>query len=81
MRLPKSLRRLVHDYLTLVSTRIGFLVICAGIIILQMSKVDPEQLGKLDRKSTILLKAAQQEVQTSEKGGITSLEDPGMDAL
>lgn len=46
-----------------------------------MSKVDPEQLGKLDRKSTILLRAARQEVQTSEKGSITALEDPGMDAL
>ncbi|KAG8945819.1 hypothetical protein FRC04_012266 [Tulasnella sp. 424] len=65
----------------IITVVMGFLVICAGIIILQMSKVDPEQLGKLDRKSTILLKAAQQEVQTSEKGGITSLEDPGMDAL
>ncbi|KAG9045505.1 hypothetical protein FS837_006167 [Tulasnella sp. UAMH 9824] len=59
----------------------SFFVICAGIVILQMSKVDPEQLSKLDRKSTILLKAAQQEVQTSEKNGLTAVEDPGMDAL
>ncbi|KAG9002983.1 hypothetical protein FRB90_011274 [Tulasnella sp. 427] len=76
--LYQGLKASVMAILTVV---MGFLVICAGIIILQMSKVDPEQLGKLDRKSTILLKAAQQNVQTSEKGGITSLEDPGMDAL
>ncbi|KAG9035219.1 hypothetical protein FRB95_011662 [Tulasnella sp. JGI-2019a] len=58
----------------------GFFVICAGIIILQMSKVDPESLGKLDRRSTILLKAAQSNTENTEKG-ISGLEDPGMDAL
>ena len=58
----------------------GFLVICAGIIILQMSKVDPEELGKLDRRSTILLKANQQTVeQHGEK--VPGMEDPGIDAL
>ncbi|KIO28058.1 hypothetical protein M407DRAFT_22690 [Tulasnella calospora MUT 4182] len=77
--LYQGLKATVMAILTVV---MGFFVICAGIVILQMSKVDPEQLSKLDRKSTILLKAARQEVHTSEKGGLdTSLEDPGMDAL
>ncbi|KAF4567283.1 hypothetical protein EYR40_006280 [Pleurotus pulmonarius] len=58
----------------------GFLVICVGITILQMSKVDPEQLGKLDRKSTILLQAARQRTETDEKS-VTGQEDPGIDAL
>ncbi|KAF7427939.1 hypothetical protein PC9H_007156 [Pleurotus ostreatus] len=58
----------------------GFLVICVGITILQMSKVDPEQLGKLDRKSTILLQAARQRTETDEKS-IAGQEDPGIDAL
>lgn len=58
----------------------GFLVICVGITILQMSKVDPEQLGRLDRKSTILLQAARQRTETDEKN-IAGQEDPGIDAL
>ncbi|KAG8901073.1 hypothetical protein FRC00_009257 [Tulasnella sp. 408] len=76
--LYQGLKSTVMAILTVV---MGFFVICAGIVILQMSKVDPEQLSKLDRKSTILLKAAQQEVQTSEKSSLTAVEDPGMDAL
>ncbi|KAF9490678.1 DUF803-domain-containing protein, partial [Pleurotus eryngii] len=58
----------------------GFLVICVGITILQMSKVDPEQLGRLDRKSTILLQAARQRTETDEKS-VAGQEDPGIDAL
>ncbi len=59
---------------------LGFLVICAGIVILQMSKVDPEKFDKLDRRSTLLLKAARQNID-SEKGDMTEVEDPGIDAL
>ncbi|KZS98516.1 DUF803-domain-containing protein [Sistotremastrum niveocremeum HHB9708] len=58
----------------------GFLTICAGITILQMSKVDPTQLNKLDRKSTLLLQAARQDTELAEKS-ITGAEDPGIDAL
>ncbi|KAG8897252.1 hypothetical protein FRB99_008339 [Tulasnella sp. 403] len=75
--LYQGLKSTVTAILTVV---MGFFVICAGIVILQMSKVDPESLNKLDRKSTILLKAAQQNVETHEKG-ISGMEDPGMDAL
>lgn len=61
----------------------GFLVICLGITILQMSKVDPEKLStKLDRRSTMLLRAASVHTDgMDEKGGMSAYEDPGMDAL
>jgi len=59
----------------------GFLVICTGITILQMSKVDPESLSKLDRRSTILLKAARSNTESVEEKSVTGIEDPGMDTL
>lgn len=58
----------------------GFLVICAGITLLQMSKIDPSDL-KLDRRSTILLSAAKAETTGNEKGAGLEYEDPGIDAL
>jgi drug/metabolite transporter (DMT)-like permease len=59
----------------------GFVVICFGITILQMSKVDPVQLSKLDRKSTILLQAARQNTESLDEKNLSGIEDPGMDAL
>lgn len=59
----------------------GFLTICVGITILQMSKVDPVQLSKLDRRSTILLQAARSKTETMEEKGALGVEDPGIDAL
>ncbi|KAK0505271.1 magnesium transporter NIPA-domain-containing protein [Armillaria luteobubalina] len=67
----------VSEIITIV---MGFLVICIGITILQMSKVDPTHLSKLDRRSTLLLQAARSKTEVEEKGGI-GIEDPGMDAL
>ena len=66
---------------TLITMVLGFLVICLGITLLQLSKVDPTQLSKLDRKTTILLQASRHETEYAEKGQVTSYEDPGMDAL
>lgn len=40
-------------------------MICTGITILQMSKVDPRKLQNLDRRTTLLLAAARQEVDHS----------------
>lgn len=60
---------------------LGFLVTCLGITLLQLSKVDPTTLDKLDRKSTILMQAAQHQTEDQEKGAVSSYEDPGMDAL
>jgi drug/metabolite transporter (DMT)-like permease len=75
--LYQGLKAPVVDIITIV---MGFFVICAGIIILQMSKVDPQSLKKLDRKSTILLEASRRNTELTEKS-ISGIEDPGMDAL
>jgi hypothetical protein len=66
---------------TLITMVLGFLVICLGITLLQMSKVDPKVLTKLDRRSTMLLEAGRHPIESEEKGEVTALEDPGMDAL
>jgi uncharacterized membrane protein len=60
---------------SLITMVLGFLIICLGITLLQMSKVDPKQLSKLDRRSTMLLEAGRHGTEAEEK------EDPGMDAL
>lgn len=46
-----------------------------------MSKVDPSTLKGLDRKSTILLQASRQHTEKNDKGDISGIEEPGMDAL
>jgi len=59
----------------------GFLVICFGITILQLSKVDPTQIKGLDRRSTILLQAARNNTEGIDEKNLGAIEDPGMDAL
>ncbi|WRT70009.1 uncharacterized protein IL334_007002 [Kwoniella shivajii] len=66
---------------TLITMVLGFLVTCLGITLLQLSKVDPETLDKLDRKSTILMQASRHQTEDAEKGQVSAAEDPGMDAL
>lgn len=61
-------------------THRSYCILGAGIIILQMSKVDPTTLKKLDRRSTILLEASHHNTELGEKS-LSGLEDPGMDAL
>ncbi|GAA5889355.1 hypothetical protein JCM5296_006338 [Sporobolomyces johnsonii] len=71
----------------IVTIVLGFLVICCGITLLQLSKIDPEEIksGVLDRRSTILLSASRAEafhhahLDAHEKG--LDIEDPGIDAL
>lgn len=65
----------------IVTMILGFLVTCLGITLLQLSKVDPKELNGLDRKSTMLLQASRHETEAQEKGEITAMEEPGMDAL
>ncbi|KAK1221274.1 hypothetical protein PQX77_015934 [Marasmius sp. AFHP31] len=75
----KGLDADVKEILTIV---LGFFTICVGITILQMSKVDPQQLSsKLDRRSTLLLQAARQNTQTMDEKDVAGVEDPGIDAL
>ena len=59
----------------------AFIVICIGITILQMSKVDPTSLSKLDRRSTILLQAARQNTEAAGEKSGAGFEDPGIDTL
>ncbi|KAF9506961.1 hypothetical protein BS47DRAFT_1321551 [Hydnum rufescens UP504] len=64
----------------------AFLIICSGITLLQISKIEPTQLRNLDRRTTILLQAAREEVaipveDDPEKSMLRASEEPGMDAL
>ncbi|PLW42468.1 hypothetical protein PCASD_04671 [Puccinia coronata f. sp. avenae] len=70
----QGLKAPAADIITLV---LGFLVICCGITLLQMSKVDPIEIAGLDSKSAVFL-AADKEVD-SESG--LGAEEPGVDGL
>jgi hypothetical protein len=59
----------------------AFFTICIGITILQMSKVDPVSLTKLDRRSTLLLQVARQNTGAAEEKSAAGFEDPGIDTL
>lgn len=74
----KGLKASASQIITIV---MAFLVICVGITILQMSKVDPTEFKNLDRRSTILLQAARKRTEAVEEKSVTSAEDPGIDAL
>lgn len=76
--LYRGLKAPAIDLITMV---LGFLVTCMGITLLQLSKVDPDKLSGLDRKSTMLLSASRHKTEAEEKGDVTSMEEPGMDAL
>ncbi|TDL17287.1 DUF803-domain-containing protein [Rickenella mellea] len=71
----------------IVTIALGFFVICTGIFILQMSKVDPRQL-KVDEHTSILLQATRQETKLAgndnldeEEKAVEATEEPGMDAV
>lgn len=70
----QGLKSPILDIVTLV---LGFLVICVGITLLQMSKINPSQIRGLDRRSSMFL-AVDKEPE-DEHG--TSAEEPGMDGL
>ncbi|TCD67203.1 hypothetical protein EIP91_000379 [Steccherinum ochraceum] len=74
----QGLKAPVVQIITLV---MGFVVICFGITILQLSKVDPTQIKGLDRRTTILLQAAQRNTEGFDEKKLSAIEDPGMDAL
>ncbi|EIW64173.1 DUF803-domain-containing protein [Trametes versicolor FP-101664 SS1] len=46
----------------IITVVLAFAVICTGIVILQMTKVDPRTLTNVDERTTLLLEAARQEV-------------------
>ena len=74
----QGLQAPVVQIITLV---MGFLVICVGITVLQLSKIDPTQIKKLDRRSTLLLQAARTNTEGVDEKDLAAIEDPGMDAL
>ncbi|KAL6303520.1 magnesium transporter NIPA-domain-containing protein [Sparassis latifolia] len=74
----QGLKAPVSQIITLV---LGFLVICFGITILQLSKIDPTQIKQLDRRSTMLLQAAKNNTAGIDEKDLSAIEDPGIDAL
>ena len=74
----KGLKASASQIITIV---MAFLVICVGITILQMSKIDPTEFKSLDRRSTILLQATRKQTEAVDEKSVTSIEDPGIDAL
>ncbi|KIK51270.1 hypothetical protein GYMLUDRAFT_50681 [Collybiopsis luxurians FD-317 M1] len=74
----QGLKASASSIITLV---MGFVVICFGITILQMSKVDPKNFTKLDRRSTILLQASREHTEGFDEKDVLAVEDPGIDTL
>ena len=75
----KGLKATASQILTIV---MAFLVICCGITILQMSKIDPTELGKkLDRRSTLLLQASRSNTAKMNEKDLSAVEDPGIDSI
>lgn len=69
----------------IVTIVLGFLTICAGITLLQISKIDPQDLSEkdgvnIDRSTTLLIRASRSQI-SHEKGRSTGLEDPGVDTV
>ncbi|KAI3613407.1 hypothetical protein CBS9595_004240 [Malassezia furfur] len=69
---------------TIVTIVFGFFVICSGIVLLQLSKMDPQELKEqpgVDRKSSILVRMTQLPHEPEKSEEITHIEDPGMDTV
>lgn len=69
----------------IVTIVLGFLTICAGITLLQLSKIDPDDLtdkegAGIDRNTTLLIRASRSQI-GHEKGMATGVEDPGIDSI
>ncbi|GAC76759.1 uncharacterized conserved protein [Moesziomyces antarcticus T-34] len=80
--LQQGLNASAIDIVTLV---MGFLVICAGIVLLQLSKIDPDELQDkpgLDRDTTLLIRASHSVISHGgEKAESSAYEDPGVDTV
>ncbi|KAJ1592936.1 hypothetical protein NDA11_003282 [Ustilago hordei] len=80
--LQQGLNASVIDIITLV---MGFLVICAGIVLLQLSKIDPDELQDkpgMDRDTTLLVRASHSVISHGgEKADSSAYEDPGLDTV
>ena len=72
--------------IAIVTVVFGFFTICAGIALLQMSKMDPEELQQqpgFDRKSSVLIRAAQEHTHEPNdlEHQIAHAEAPGVDTI
>ena len=71
--------------ISIVTIVFGFFTICAGIALLQLSKMDPEELQRqkrLDRKSSMLMSVMEMGHELEkEHHSVTELEDPGVDSI
>lgn len=69
---------------TIVTIVFGFFTICSGIVLLQLSKMDPAELEQqrgFDRKSSVLMRMTQMPHEPEKDEEITQIEDPGMDTV
>lgn len=69
---------------TIVTIVFGFFVICSGIVLLQLSKMDPQELKEqpgVDRKSSMLVRMTQLPHEPEKSEEVTHIEDPGMDTV
>lgn len=69
---------------TIVTIVFGFFTICAGIVLLQLSKMDPNELEQqkgVDRKSSVLVRLTQMGHEPEKENDISHIEDPGMDTI
>lgn len=79
--LSQGMRASAVDIVTIV---FGFFTICSGIVLLQLSKMDPvelEQQKGVDRKSSMLLSVMEMGHELEHEDDITHIEDPGMDSI
>ncbi len=68
----------------IVTLVMGFLVICAGIVLLQLSKIDPEDLADkpgMDHDTGLLIRASHSMISHGEKAESLAYEDPGLDTV
>ncbi|WFD00835.1 hypothetical protein MYAM1_003589 [Malassezia yamatoensis] len=69
---------------TIVTIVFGFFTICSGIVLLQLSKMDPEDLEQqkgFDRKSSMLVRMTQMAHDHGSDSEVTHMEDPGIDSV
>ena len=72
------------DAVTIVTIVFGFFTICAGIVLLQLSKMDPDELRRqkgLDRKSSMLMSVMEMGHELEKEHPISHIEDPGVDSI
>lgn len=79
--LSKGMRTSAISIVTIV---FGFFTICGGIVLLQLSKMDPDEISQhpsIDRKSSMLLNVMEMGRELEHDQSAAHIEDPGMDTI